>query len=103
MTLHDGKQRVEGLDDIMQLIGGSGALSASTHWIANQLAAFDGDLATLRTFAVAVLADAHQPRIRVRGLEYDDDVIRTSEGWRITHRRHRATWQFYSEALPTNL
>jgi len=39
--------------------------------------------------------------VRCRGTALSDDFVRTSDGWKIKHRLHRAFWQYEAEALDT--
>jgi len=42
-------------------------------------------------------------RIRVRGLRYIDDFVKTPEGWRIRHRVHIPIWQYEVVSVPPGL
>jgi ketosteroid isomerase-like protein len=67
--------------------------ATSTHLMANTLVTIDGDTAHAETQAVAYLASATLGTVVTRGLRYSDDLRRTPDGWRITHRVHRSLWQ----------
>lgn len=45
--------------------------------------------------------DSKPTIIRARGTGLSDDFVRTSDGWKIRHRLHRAFWQYEVEALDT--
>jgi ketosteroid isomerase-like protein len=76
--------------------GPRGIGEASTHLMSNVLADVEGDSAHVVTQAVAYLRRGDV--VMVRGIRYDDDCTRTSAGWRIARRRHRAEWQFEAPA-----
>lgn len=60
--------------------------SATHHQITNQEIDLDGDRAHLRSYVQAthVLADAPDRLLILWGI-YDDRLVRTPDGWRITH------------------
>lgn len=67
--------------------------ATSTHLMANTIVSLDGDVAHAETQAVAYLAAPINGTVVIRGLRYSDDLVRTTEGWRIAHRVHRSIWQ----------
>ena len=67
--------------------------ATSTHLMANTLLTVDGDRAHAETHGVAYLASPATGTVTTRGLRYSDDLVRGDDGWRITHRVHRSTWQ----------
>lgn len=67
--------------------------ATSTHLMADTLVTIDGDTAHAETQAVAYLASGALGTVVTRGLRYSDDLRRTDEGWRISHRVHRCIWQ----------
>lgn len=65
--------------------------SASNHSISNFVATVDGDSASANTFAIAnVIIGA---KGLVRGLRYEDHLVRVGEGWVIDKRVHTPLWQ----------
>lgn len=57
------------------------------HRLSNLAIEVDGDTATARTYVDAVLmASDGQTGLNPRGF-YDDELVRTPDGWRIAHRR----------------
>lgn len=69
-------------------------LQLSMHFIGNHVATIDGDIARTETYALAHLVDrpSGAPRMRTRGLRYVDQLVRTSDGWRIAKREHLCDW-----------
>jgi uncharacterized protein (TIGR02246 family) len=67
--------------------------ATSTHLMSNTLITVDGDTAHAETTGVAYLASPSTGTVATRGLRYSDDLRRGDDGWRITHRVHRSTWQ----------
>lgn len=65
---------------------------ASHHMLTNLVVAVDGDRATARCHVHAVLVLADDPGSWFDTIgQYDDVVVRTSDGWRIAERTFRAT------------
>lgn len=57
------------------------------HQLSNLAITVDGDTATARTYVDAILmAVDGKTGLNPRGF-YDDELVRTAIGWRITHRR----------------
>jgi 3-phenylpropionate/cinnamic acid dioxygenase small subunit len=69
-------------------------LDASQHIIANEVIAIDGDEARARCYFQAqhVYAGAAGGDTYLVGGTYEDEVVRTAEGWRIRHRTLVPTW-----------
>ena len=79
-----------------RLFGGTVLGEASTHLLSNYVIDIDGDRATATSQGVAfILSDG---QVRVRGITYDDVLIRTPAGWRLSSRKHNAQWQFDTPA-----
>ncbi|MEM7287036.1 MAG: nuclear transport factor 2 family protein [Actinomycetota bacterium] len=90
-----GGQRFDGLPAIIEKVEASlGHLTVSQHIVANQQVAIDGDTATCRCYLHA----QHTKRGTEGGDNYIvagryiDDLVRTAEGWRITHRILDVDW-----------
>jgi ketosteroid isomerase-like protein len=60
--------------------------SQTHHLLGNQVVTVDGDTAHLRTYVTAshVLASDNDTMVILWGI-YDDRLVRTAEGWKITH------------------
>lgn len=69
-------------------------LDASQHIVGNFVIAADGDAATATCYLHAqhYLVSANGNNTFVVGGTYHDRLIRSPEGWRITHRRLEVTW-----------
>lgn len=85
----------EGLDAIVEKVDDAlGRLTISQHLVSNQQVELDGDRARCRCYL--------QAQHTVRGAEggenfimagrYEDEVVRTPDGWRISHRRLTIDW-----------
>ena len=62
--------------------------SATHHLLGNQVVSIDGDAAHLRTYVTATHVLADEPdTLVVLWANYDDRLIRTPDGWKITHHR----------------
>lgn len=60
---------------------------AYSHMLGNLSIKFDGDTATSRVICFnPMVLDAEQKQILFCGLWYDDEFVRTSDGWRMTRR-----------------
>ena len=74
--------------------------AASSHALSNTSILVTGDEAHAVTFAVvhAVLSAEPGGRILVRGLRYDDHLLRAAGRWRIAERKHNPLWQYEAVA-----
>lgn len=74
--------------------GALGGLDASQHIIANEVIEVDGDRATARCYFQAqhVFKGAEGGDNFLVGGTYEDEIVRTPEGWRIKHRTLIPTW-----------
>ena len=72
-------------------------VGATTHLTGNQLIDLSGDSAHLETYLLTVQwtqpGPAHaEPPGAVSGVRYQDDVVRTPDGWRIARRKVDLDW-----------
>jgi len=74
--------------------------AASTHVVSNALIELDGDRASVRSRAVVYGVRGEPEQLRLRGVTYDDSLVRTAEGWRIHRRVHSAQWEGGAAHLP---
>ena len=77
-----------GVDAVTEFMQQAHALAGHTmHRLTNQVITVDGDSAQARTYvdALIMLAD-NTSGVNAAGF-YDDDIVRTDEGWRIARRR----------------
>jgi uncharacterized protein (TIGR02246 family) len=77
-----------------------GGRPASTHNIANITVSLRGDEADAVSNAVVFGVRGEPPEMRARGVQYDDLVVRTSDGWRIRRRTHRPKWESAATNVP---
>jgi ketosteroid isomerase-like protein len=93
-ALYSGVQLEPGVDNIINHIRGIENMPCSQHMFGSSTVEIDGDTAHSVSYALAYLVrpsgDGHD--LTTRGLEYDDDWVRTDEGWKIKTRRHRPLW-----------
>lgn len=85
----------EGPAAICKLCSGAlGGLDASQHIITNEVIVIDGDRATARCYFQAqhVFAGAEGGDNFLVGGTYDDELVRTADGWRIQRRTLTPTW-----------
>jgi SnoaL-like domain len=98
------------LDGRVSLVGGRALadylrfvtnFSASNHTVSSFAVQLDGATATMDTLAVAILleGEADSGRLLVRGIHYQDRLVRHDEGWLIDQRDHGATWQCVGNAV----
>lgn len=82
---------VDAVTDFMEKVH---AMAGHTlHRLSNQAVAIDGDNAVARTYVDALImsADDQSGGQGVNGIGfYDDEIVRTPEGWRIARRRFTA-------------
>ena len=74
-----------------QVFDSCSRFTASNHGISSFVATVEGDRAAANTFAVAhvIVGDTGL----MRGLRYEDSLIRQPDGWRICRRVHTPLWQ----------
>lgn len=85
----------EGVDAIIARIGGAiERLDATQHLIGNHQASTDTDVGTHRCHLQSqhVLNNTEGGDNYIVGGYYEDTVVRTDQGWRISHRLMRQTW-----------
>ncbi len=85
----------DGLPAIVERIGGAILrLDATQHLVGNHQVRVDGDTATHRCQLASQHVKAGTPGgdTYVVGGYYDDRLVRTADGWRITHRTMQQTW-----------
>lgn len=85
----------DGVDAIIARIGGAiERLDATQHLLGNHQATIDADVGTHRCHLQSqhVLTDTEGGDNFIVGGYYEDQVIRTDQGWRIKHRLMRQTW-----------
>jgi hypothetical protein len=85
----------DSVDAIITRIGGAiMRLDATQHLVGNHQVEIDGDTATHRCqlHSQHVLAGTEGGDTYVVGGFYDDRLVRTADGWRITHRTMQQTW-----------
>ena len=86
---------VEGLPAIIEKVTNAlGSLDASQHIVSNQQVSIDGDTATCRCYLHAqhTLRGTKGGDNFVIAGRYDDELIRTADGWRITFRKLSRDW-----------
>ena len=86
---------VEGLPAIIEKVRNAlGPLDASQHIVSNQQVTIDGDTATCRCYLHAqhTLRGTEGGDNFVIAGRYDDELIRTDDGWRITFRKLSRDW-----------
>jgi hypothetical protein len=107
-AVYEGVQVCGGLDALLAFVTGRGEIrlpvdvvdiQLSMHVIGNHVAEIDGDVARAESYALAHLVDrpTSGPRLRTRGLRYQDELVRTADGWRIRRREHLCDWMRLDE------
>lgn len=95
LSLFGGKQVLK-VSDISDIVA-SGKIVVphehTSHAPSNQVVTVTGDAATADTLVTCHLVGA-DGRVQVRGLRYLNDLVRTADGWRISHRQHFVLWQY---------
>jgi 3-phenylpropionate/cinnamic acid dioxygenase small subunit len=72
------------------------------HQLTNFVIEIDGDSATASTYVHAVLVVTHDPLTWYEPVgRYEDRLVRTPEGWRISHRAYHATRMLSSHPVPS--
>lgn len=66
-------------------------LAATQHFIGNLLVTVDGDTAHCTSYVQATHY-SHQGETWTTGGRYDDDMVRTPDGWKIARRQFQRQW-----------
>lgn len=72
------------------------AVVSTMHVVSNVLVRFDGpDAAEVTSYGTVALVErvGGEERVRLRGIRYDDRVVRLDRGWLIDRRRHAPQWE----------
>ncbi|MDF3341541.1 nuclear transport factor 2 family protein [Mycolicibacterium septicum] len=77
-----------GVDAVTEFMDRSHAMAGRTmHRLSNHTIAVDGDAATARTYIDGlIMAQDNNSGVNAVGF-YDDELVRTADGWRIARRR----------------
>jgi uncharacterized protein (TIGR02246 family) len=91
---YSGVQLAPGVESVVAHLKQIIRIPATTHLIGNVLIDLYGDTATVDSQAVVhlVLDRGPEAKVRVRGLQYHDRVVRQNGAWVIAERVHRADW-----------
>ncbi len=78
----------QGVDAVTEFMDTTHAMAGHTlHRLTNQAITLDGDKASARTYIDAVIMFGdNQSGVNAWGF-YDDEIVRTADGWRIARRR----------------
>jgi ketosteroid isomerase-like protein len=70
------------------------AVALTQHLLVNRRIRVDGDTATASTdlFNPLLFGSDDNMQVLLLGGRYDDELIRTQDGWRISRRVHTTTW-----------
>ena len=96
---YSGVRLATGIDAVIEHVRVLWDFRSSLHLVGNVEVALEGDEARSVCRAVAYLVRAeHDDRgtLAMRGLVYEDRLVRTPSGWRIIERRHVPEWSVES-------
>lgn len=91
---------VQELEDFLSPVLDS--LISSQHMVSTVMIDFDGDVANVRSTAIVPLTSAAiqgGEHTLFNGLWYEDKLIRTAKGWRISHRKLVRGWELAPHSL----
>ena len=74
------------VDAVTEFMQRSHATGQTLHRMSNHAVALDGDLATARTYVDMIMVSDNKSGVNAVGY-YDDEIVRTDDGWRIARRR----------------
>jgi ketosteroid isomerase-like protein len=72
--------------------------ASSNHSVSNFVVDIASDVANSNTFAVAHVVV--RGKALLRGLRYQDRLVRDLDGWRVARRLHTPLWQIEADVLP---
>jgi hypothetical protein len=75
--------------------------TSSNHSVSNFVVDITPDVANANTFAVAHVIV--RGKALLRGLRYQDRLVRDQDGWRVARRLHTPLWQIEADVLPPAL
>jgi len=106
IVFHAGEKheaRIAGKPELVAYLRSGPAWNCTTiHALSTCVVAITGQCtATASAFAIAHLVT--DGKILVRGLRYDDSLVRKADGWLFQRRSHRAVWQYDAQSLPSHL
>jgi 3-phenylpropionate/cinnamic acid dioxygenase small subunit len=78
-----------GVDAVTEFMELSHAAVQTLHRMTNQAITVDGDKAEARTYVDMIMVGENMPGVNAIGY-YDDEIVRTDDGWRIARRRFTA-------------
>lgn len=92
-------------DQPEDILGGQGvadwlhrmvAYNGTNHTLGNARITVDGDKALARTMVIATLHEGEPGvgRVQVRGIDYEDKLVRLGPAWKIRERLHRPVFQY---------
>ena len=88
--LGDGGQ--DGIDEVIERVSSALSVFETTqHLVATHQIVIDGDTATCRCYLQAQHVRASGDKLLI-GARYEDENVRTDDGWRIAHRRIVPMW-----------
>jgi ketosteroid isomerase-like protein len=75
--------------------------AATQHFTGNPVIKVDGDRADASFYVIAqhVVMDEGKPITCLAGAVYEDELVRTSEGWRFWRRKIQKLWMMGDDAL----
>lgn len=91
-----GRTSHEGVDDIIERISSTlNRFDGTQHMVSTHMIEVDGDTATCRCYLQAqhVRPEGREPELLTVGGRYEDQLVRTADGWRITHRTLVEMWR----------
>jgi 3-phenylpropionate/cinnamic acid dioxygenase small subunit len=74
------------VDAVAEFMQRAHATGQTLHRMTNQSIAVDGDRATARTYVDMIMVSDNKSGVNAVGY-YDDEIVRTEDGWRIARRR----------------
>lgn len=95
-----GSLAVTGSEKFVQALKGMRTFSSTNHSISNIHIEVDEDTGTADYNLIAILANDGEPRAIVRGIRYNDDVVRTADGWKVSRRVQTPQWQYQVPTVP---
>ena len=82
------------------LLNRTAVYSATNHQISSVRISPAGEGCASDMFAIAHVVDRERSLVLVRGLRYEDELVREEGEWRIQRRTHTPQWQFEAAAVP---
>lgn len=104
LSLHDGAKRFKGSRDAVEGLKSVALRTATHHAISNLGLSAEGGTVkgVIHSVVHLFVAGSDLGKVLMRGLRYEDEYVRSEQGWKIAKRAHIPIWQADLDTVPPN-